>query len=551
MVAESGELHMRFLAGKLLNSPFSNALALRKNLHIRLQSLNSQEAKMHKAGLSLFTGMILLFLAGCSQGPVANPSSNNNSSSPNSNSAAAVSLSMTDQPPNGVTVLFFQISLTAASLTPASGSAVSLLAGDTPIQVDVTQLQAISAFLSTANVPSGTYNNLTLTFANPQLVIFNASDQTIANTCPLNTVCQLTPQVDNSSTLTFSSTPFPVTIAQNTPLGFLLDFHLDNVIQSDLSVNLGVANGVTVSQLPPLPPPGHPQFGFLFGTIQSVSASQNQFTLQTRWGRTFTVDVNSSTTYQNFPSTACATGALSCLATGDIVQVQVSGVPSDGTLLAGTVSYIQAATQQVVVGNIIGLSTANGSTVISLLLHWSPDASALPFGGIASITVPSGATFSVDSGTFTIPSGLTFASASDLIEGQTVQVDVAPGTVSSSNLADRWAPNSVSFTAHSLELEPSQITGMITAVNSSASSFTLSTLPQFVMPVAFFNSQQNATTVQTSSQTTFLAFSSDTFSGLSVNDMVSVSGWLFATPSGATASTQVAETVMGRPNGFF
>ena len=132
-------------------------------------------------------------------------------------------------------------------------------------------------------------------------MIFNASDSTIARTCPVNRVCQLTPQIDNSSTLTFSSAPFPVTVADNTPLGFLLDFHLDQVIQNDLSVNLGVANGVTLKELPSTPPYGPPQFGFLFGTVQNVNSSQNQFTMQAPWGMIFTIDVNGSTSNESAP----------------------------------------------------------------------------------------------------------------------------------------------------------------------------------------------------------------------------------------------------------
>jgi len=70
---------------------------------------------------------------------------------------APVSISMTDDPPAGVSVLFFRVSLTNASLTPASSSTspVSLLPYNTPVQIDVTQLQALSAFLSTASVPAG------------------------------------------------------------------------------------------------------------------------------------------------------------------------------------------------------------------------------------------------------------------------------------------------------------------------------------------------------------------------------------------------------------
>lgn len=180
----------------------------------------------------LVFGLLLLGLVGCSSTPVTNSSANGSAST------ALVSLSMTDDPPSGVTVLFFQISLTAAYLTPTSGSGnVSLLNNNTPIQVDVTQLQAITDFLSTAQVAAGTYKSLTLTFANPRLVIFNQSDQTIASTCPVQTVCQVTPQIDGSATLTFSTAPFPLTLTPGNPLGFLLDFHLNEVIQQDLSVN--------------------------------------------------------------------------------------------------------------------------------------------------------------------------------------------------------------------------------------------------------------------------------------------------------------------------
>ncbi len=496
---------------------------------------------MRKFRVSLSLGIILLFLAACGQDPNSNTSA--------ANSSAPVSLSMTDEPPSGVTVLFFQVSLTAASLAPSSGPSISLLSNNTPIQIDVTQLQAISAFLSTANVATGTYNSLTLTFASPQLVIFNASDSAIASTCPLNTVCQLTPQIDNSATLTFSSSPFPVTVSANTPLGFLLDFHLNEVIQSDLSVNLGVANGVTVNELPSALP-GPPPFGFLFGTVQNVYASQNQFTIQTAWGRTFTIDVNGSTTYQNFPTSVCSANGFSCVASGQVVQIQVASVQPQGTLLAGTVSYIQAASQQVAEGNIINVSTASGNTVMTLLLHWSPNSSILPFGGMATVTVPSSATFSIDAGGFTIPSGLSFATSSDLLVGQDVQVGVESGTLSNSGGQGPWAPPSVSFTASGVELEPSQITGTVTNINSSESIFTLTTFPNFFQPWNWSNWTGTQIAVQTTSQTAYQG-TTDTLSGLTVNSVVSVRGWLFSTPSGATPSTLVAASVMQRPYGFF
>jgi hypothetical protein len=507
---------------------------------------------MPRARLFLSVGSILLLLAGCNQAPVMSP----NSSGLNSTAQAGqVSLSMTDDPPNGVTVLFFQIDLTSAYLTPSMGSMnASLLNNSTPVQVDVTQLQAISAFLSTANVPTGAYNSLTLTFANPQLVIFNASDQAIASTCPLNTVCQLTPSLDNPSSLTFSSAPLPVSVAQNTPLGFLLDFHLNQVIQSDLSVDLAVSNGVTVDELPSAPPSAPPRFGFLGGTVESVSSSPMQFTLQTRDGRTFTIDANSSTTYANFPSSICAMSAFSCLASGQMVEVQVANVQMDGTLLAAEVSYLQAGSQQVVDGNVIGLSTANGATVMKLLLHWSPDAGLFPFGGVASVTVSPTATFSVDSNNFTIPSGLSFASASDLLIGQDVEVDVVAGSLAKLASPSRWAPHSVSFTTDTIELEPSQITGSVATINTSAASFAITTFPNFFASWSKGNWPSwtpMTITVDTTSQTAYEGLGTDNFSGLMTNSLVSVRGWLVSTPNGAAPSTQVAETVLGRPQRLF
>jgi hypothetical protein len=54
-------------------------------------------------------------------------------------------------------------------------------------------------------------------------------------------------------------------------------------------------------------------------------------------------------------------------------------------------------------------------------------------------------------------------------------------------------------------------------------------------------------TVQTTPATTFTNITPDNISGLYVNDVVSVGGWVFSTPSGVTKITQAAEKVFGRP----
>lgn len=500
------------------------------------------------------SALITVLLAGCSSNMI-------NSSAVPASGTVPVSISMTDDPPAGVSVLFFQVSLTDASLMPAMGSSVSLLNNNAPIQIDVTQLQALSAFLSTASVAPGTYKSLSLTFANPQLVIYNQSDASLGSTCAVGSICQLTPTIDNSATLSFTTSPFPVTVSSGSPLGLLVDFHLNTVIQSDLSVNLSATNGVSVSTLPPAAVAPH--FGFLTGTVGTVSASANQFTLQTQWGRTFTIDTSSTTAFNNFPSSACTTASISCLAQGQIVQVQISGVDSNGQLNASQVTYVQQASAITVQGNIIQVNAVTSNTTgaspsysIVMILHWNPtSASGFPLGGMAVVSLPSSVTYSIDANGFTMPTGLTFTGASNLAVGQNVTVTVVPGTVNNKGGSGPWSwgpPPSTSFTASAVELEPSQVTGMITGTDSTTTSFTLGVgggpwfAPWPIAPTATF-----AFNVMTTSQTSFTGFNPDSFNGLASGDFVSVNGWLFPPSSSGTQPVIAAQSVVMRQNFWF
>jgi hypothetical protein len=335
------------------------------------------------------------------------------------------------------------------------------------------------------------------------------------------------------------------------------------VIQSDLSVNLGVTNGVSVFELPPAPPPPH--FGSLTGTIGTVTASSNQFTVQTLWGRTFTIDTTSSTTFTGFPSSACSKAGIGCLAQGQIVQVEISSVASGGVLTASQVTYVQQATAQTVEGTIVRippLPLPAGETIIQLILHRSPSATTgLPIGGFASVAVwgPGGGsntptTFSIDNNGFTIPSGLTFTGAANLTVGQTVKVTVTPGTLTNTGAGpgpSAWGPPpSISFTASSVELEPSQITGTITATDSSTTSFMLGFGGPFFAPWPMPSPNAVSFNVITTGQTSYTGFNPESFDGLATNDFVSVNGWLFP-PATTGPPTIAAQSVVLHPNQWF
>jgi hypothetical protein len=330
------------------------------------------------------------------------------------------------------------------------------------------------------------------------------------------------------------------------------------VIQPDLSVNLSAAKGVSVATLAG---GTQPQFGSITGTVQSVGAGSTatggNFTMATPWGRTFNVDTTANTAFSGFPSSACSAQGLSCLADGQVVQVQVANFAQAGTLTASQVTYVQAAGAQTAEGTIIDIDpvpTPAGVEILQMLLHTNPaNASGLPLGGIATVTFNTSTTYSIDNNGFTIPSGLTFTGTGDVTIGQNVQVTVAPGTLTASTgggWGGTWGPPSqVSFTASSVALEPSQISGPITALDATDQSFTLGLNlgPWFASwPGA------NAFTfnVLTTSQTTYQGFTPESFDGLAAQDSVSVSGWLFQPATGTTPQI-AAQSVVQHPGGWF
>jgi hypothetical protein len=312
----------------------------------------------------------------------------------------------------------------------------------------------------------------------------------------------------------------------------------------------------------------------LFGTVQSLGT--NQFTLQTAWGRTVTIDVNSSTTY-NIPATALCDGVCNlacqgfgCLIVGDILKVRVS-LQSDGSLLASEVDYVEGPGQQNYEGTIVSLDTSGSNTTMNLILQnaasgASTTSNAPSLGAYASVTVPTtGVTYSVDSGSFTMPSVSTmgtFSNGGNLLAGQEVTVTPNGSVSTSTSSGSNWGLPTLTFTANSIALEPSQITGQITSVDASTSSFQISPMVNFFMS-HLGNSPGSwnpvALSVYATAQTTYEGLSQDSFSGLAVNNFVSVQGWLFpytgATPTcvpcAVTYGVVVTESVRGQQNGFF
>lgn len=471
---------------------------------------------MNKTKLSQFLLLfplisIMSLVVGCSS------SMSNSSPAPVPAGATQVSLTLRDAAATGVTVISFKIAIVGAALQSSSGN-VSLLNGSEPVEVELTKLETESAFLGTSQVPADTYTGMQVTLANPDLTVFNNSGNAIGP-CPNNTTCEFAPAVSGS--LTYTGPPFPLTLNANSPSALQIDVNLNNIINSDLTLNLTNPSVLTVTQVA-APPGNGSNENEVTGVIKSLGA--NQFVLQDPLsGTTLTINVNGQTEYDGFDEIGCQQQTFSCLATGQIVEVDQS-VMADGTLVAQKVDLKdQNSEGETIEGSIVSL-TGNPPTGFQMVvLDEVSNISGVSVGNSVAVTIQPGAVFQEDPSDVPIPTSLSFAGASDLAVGQ--EVHIQPNSVS--------AGPPITIATGSIRLTDSQITASVASVNGS--TITLNNLPG-----QFTTAGIAQIVVQTSPLTEFEQVSGA--GTLNPGDTVSVRGFLFNT----TPPTLVAEKVRKR-----
>ena len=270
-------------------------------------------------------------LAGCGGGM-------SSSQLPSGTSAAQVSLTIHDNPPTGVTVLSFELEVTGATLEPSDSSKQPVSMLTEPDDIELEHLQTESALLASQSVPTGTYNSLMVSFANPKMTIQNQTGSTLmlgTQSCADQQVCEFDPKL-NQSSVTVQSPPFPITLSMNSPVVLKMDFNIDSSIQqSDLSIT----PVVSLMQLPLSSSDGGEQGEDMeiVGTITSINQSAHTFVIQTGMnGPSYTISTDTNTQF-NF-GTSCSAGNFSCLQTGQTVKVDAK-MQSDGSLLAFGVKF--------------------------------------------------------------------------------------------------------------------------------------------------------------------------------------------------------------------
>lgn len=442
---------------------------------------------------------------------------------------STLSLTMTDTPLAGTSILSFKVSVTGVSLTPSTGKPVNLtLNPSTPI-IELTHLQSDSAFLGTSTVPSGNYTSATISFSSPDIVLINQTTVPLTGgttACPVSpvnavTTCEFKPAT--SGMITVSTAPFPLTLTPNQQTGLSLDFNLNNAITTTngaVSVDFTQAN---VLKAVTLPRAGTPSGSLdlvedFTGVITTISG--NSVTVHSDTKGTITAVANSSTTFNNLPVT-CAAQNITCLLANQTVSIDASlNLAGTMTLLEadlldkvsvdeveGTVFLTDPVKQQisivlsdktVVSGNSV-LTAASGGTIVVASLGNAPIFSVDTKGLNAVIGTPAA-----------INSFLTFA---NVFAGQTVRMQVL------ANPPPTAGPNaSVLVNTNSVVLRFSRVTATISLPPASPFfSVSATTLPSFLGGI---NGLVNIPVQISIGQTNFDGVADIT--GLNVGDSVSV-----------------------------
>jgi hypothetical protein len=456
-------------------------------------------------------------MAGCGGG-----SSNFSGGNPLPGSSQA-SLSITDNPPAGVTVMSFEVNVISASLSPGN---VPLL--NTPTEIEIKHLETEKAFLASLSVSPGHYTGLNLTLSGTELTILNSTGGPITafgQTCNNGQVCEFKPNGPPIN-VSYTGAPFPLDIAANTPVGFLVDLNLMNIISSTLGIDFTVPNGVIVTQST-APPTGElGKLDDLKGMVVSTDSPNNQFVLHTLAGDR-TIKVDTSTVYKDFdegnPPCTANPQNFSCLKPGQMLEVDLSLLGS-GMLLAKKVELeSHDQNEEGLEGIITSVDALNNKFNMVAVENFSALVNAV--GSPMTVSVQTGATFEVQPGNVTVDptliSGFTGGKINALMVGQSVRVHRLSGDGSTATpiVTDR------------VRLEASRFTATVAGA-PTGNNFNVNGLP------SLFTSQIpaiNTIGVQTvPGQTEFEGFTPASIAGVAAGNLVSIRGLLFKTAGNPT-----------------
>jgi len=439
---------------------------------------------------------------------------------------ATVSLTLRATPPSpsaSLSILAFRATVTGVSLTPSSGSPVSvaLVSGATSSYVaEFARLESDSALLSAAvSIPAGTYSSIAVTFSDVLLVYCTQPSSGVAG-CSSGSLTQVTGSAGSAST---ASGAFPLTVTTGEKLGLAVDVNVANAIttngQTISAVNLAASNVLTATVLQAPASTTDLSSGQiahvddLYGVVSNASASSQSFTLQTAYRGAISITANSSTSYDPI----CSAQSFSCVTSGALAAVDAI-LNADGTLTVRNYSPVPfAATSK---DTIEGVVTAPPGSVNQVFNIAVTDASFAPSNSLLSGSIHPGDLVSVGVVTpqpfFIVSEGLTIPANS--FSGSTDVSPIQPGQTVAISVSGFVAANGSSAfgtaSANGVALRFSRLTG--TVVSPTSPQFTASNYPPYfgftTNPLAQITTTGPGTTTDFDGTSSFSEVAGDTVS---------------------------------------
>lgn len=387
---------------------------------------------------------------------------------------ATLAISIYDSPPSGVSVLSLTLPIVGITLTPSSGSAVSVFSPTTNANFEMTRLQTDSSLVTTgATVTAGTYTAINVTVGTSSGVFINYSGAAVG-ACAEGAVCGFPNGAATTITYTFT-TPLVLTSNQTQWIG--LNFNMNNAITTTNGISLDFTqSGVMTATTTPranIPAAYVDTIEDFVGKVTAYTSGSSITVQSSITNQSITATLNSNTEYDAAPSaySGCSSSP-GCIAVGSTVSLD-AGLAIAGTLTATEVDVLSAAGTDELEGVIYPTSTANVFGMILADKFVTDGNAAITSGTLGQgvlLTVNPTSTGYVDTKTLTIPlpNPVGF-SGSTLAAGQRIRAQVIGTTTNSSGMLVATATN--------LLLRFSRFTA---TVNTSGTTFTIANLPTYM-----------------------------------------------------------------------
>ena len=436
--------------------------------------------------------LVVAFLGGCG-------SSGHSTPPPSDNVPVVLSISDTaasavESLPAGVNLISVQASVTGACLLTLSDSSTaacpvgqSLLPSGASVQFSALTNPSQLDTLSNTAVTANTYVSLALMFGSPISETIsvdpganftdgtNSCDNTLGTTLLF---CQISPVVSTTTAVvTFAS---PITLTAGTPASFIvgLDVTGSTVATGSAPATLSFNPVVTVTQGAPGADGNLIDVNNVSGTVSSIGGGLITLT-DNATGLPLTLNTGSATV-TNYPmnATTCTTAnTLACIQVGDLVTLSYGA--SNANPVQFTAVNIAGNPGITSVGGFQGTIVEAGATPeVVVTAVPAGNAVGISVGQVLGLGFTATPAFSNSTGA-ALPVG-SFASASDLVVGQNVFVDVScPTATTCAIVPPVVGPPAVigSVTADAIELLPSNVSGLFTA--PAAPNFTVTGLNSF------------------------------------------------------------------------